>query len=119
MNKYIFKFVKILYILAVIIIILSNYVYALDVKSSFGGDINGADVSGIKTILGVILDIVRYIGAGVALIMLMYIGAKIMMASPSERANIKEYLINYVVGAFILLGTSGILSVIKTFAQEL
>lgn len=116
------KILKVFVILICLTIVLSNFtVFAYDITGTFNGTIttDGDATAKVKTILATVLDVVRLVGAGVALIILMYIGAKFMMAAPSERANIKQYSMNYVVGAFILLGASGILSFVKTFAQNI
>ena len=85
----------------------------------FNGNLSN-DLSGAKTatqeIVGTVLDVVRIVGMGIALIMLTYIGIKFMLASPNERANIKQYSINYVIGAFILIAGVGLLTVVRDFA---
>lgn len=116
MKKYI---LKITVLLLVLIIVFSNVsVFAKSVKEAFTGstgEVSNA-VTATQTIVGTILDVVRMVGIGIALIILTYIGIKVMMASPSERANIKQYAINYVIGAFILLGGVSLLTIIKNFA---
>lgn len=116
------KLLKMSVILLTIITILSNLIVFAgdgDITGVFKGTVSN-ELSGTKTstrqILGMILDITRMIGIGVALIILTYIGIKFMLASPSERANIKQYLMNYVIGVFILVGGVGILTAIKQFA---
>lgn len=114
------KILKILVVILFIFVVISNFeVMAYDVKGSFSGDasqLSGA-ADAVKTVLSTILDVVRLVGTGVAIIILLVVGAKFMMASPNERANIKQYSINYLIGAMILIGASGILTIIKTFAQ--
>lgn len=119
MRKYI---VKIVIILMALMVILSNCtVLASNVKSMFNGDtskVSGA-VSATQTVLGTILDVTRLVGIGVAVIILSYLGIKFMLASPSERANIKQYSMNFVIGAFILIGGVGILTIVKKFAVKI
>lgn len=115
------KMFKVLIILIFLTFLISNFaVMAYDVTGKFDGDVSqiSSGATAVKNILGTALDIVRYVGIGIALIILMYIGAKVIMASPSEKANIKQYAINYVIGAFILIGASGILTIIKNFIQN-
>lgn len=110
---------KITVLLFALIIVFSNIsVFGAGVKDVFTGNTGEVSnaVSATKTIVGTILDVVRMVGIGIALIILTYIGIKVMMASPSERANIKQYAINYVIGAFILLGGVSLLTIIKNFA---
>lgn len=111
------RFLKVLIIMFYIIAIVTNLSNAaFDVKGNFDGTTT-ANVTPIKTTLGVVLDVVRMVGIGIALIILIMIGIKVMLASPSERANIKQYAINYLIGACILIGASGILTIIKNFTD--
>ena len=117
---YLLKMLKILIVSIFILTVMSNIVVmAYDVTTKFNGNTTtlGSTVTAVQTVLSTVLDIARYVGVGVALVILMYIGVKFMMAAPAERANIKQYSINYVIGATILIGASGILTLIKTFAQ--
>ncbi len=119
MRKYI---VKIVIILMALIMILSNCtVFASNVKSIFNGDTSEVSkaVNATQTIIGTILDVTRLVGIGIAVIMLSYIGIKFMLASPSERANIKQYSMNFIIGAFILIGGVGFLTIIKNFAVKI
>lgn len=107
--------------LAIMLIVSNLIVFAGDgdITGVFNGDVD-SNLAGTKTatrnILGMILDAVRIIGIGVALIILTYIGIKFMLASPSERANIKQYSMNFVIGAFILICGVGLLTIVKEFA---
>ena len=82
---------------------------------------NGStDPEGSKPIIQIIsavLGVVRTAGAAVAIIILMTIAAKYIMASAGDRADIKKYAVNYVIGAIILFGTTGILGVVKSFVD--
>lgn len=121
-TRYISIILKIIILLIFAITITSNFtVMSYNITNKFGGDVSSVSSEGqttIKEVLGTALDIVRYVGIGIALIILMYIGVKFMMAAPSERANIKQYSINYVIGAAILIGASGILTIIRDFSQK-
>lgn len=112
--------VKIITVLVALLIILSNLVtFAVNLSDKFNGNLTG-DLGNAKSatqeIIGIILNVVRIVGMGIALIMLTYIGIKFMLASPNERANIKQYSINYVIGAFILIAGVGLLTVVRDFA---
>ena len=78
-----------------LIAIITNFSTAVfDVTTNFSGEID-ANVAPIKTTIATILDVIRFVGMGIALIIIITIGIKIMIASPSERANIKQYAIRY------------------------
>lgn len=120
-TTYLSRIFKILVLVICIITVFSNLaVMAYKVTEKFDGNISsiGDSQTKVKKVIGTVLDIVRFVGIGIALIILMYIGVKFMLAAPSEKANIKQYSINYVIGAAILIGASGILTIIKDFAQK-
>ena len=41
-----------------------------------------------------------------------------MLASAGDRADIKKYAMNYIIGAFIMFGATAITSIIKTFVDN-
>lgn len=119
-------FVKLICILCVVVCVLAitncvevNATSAF-IKENFKGG-NASEVEGssaIVKILSAVLNIVRIVGAAVAVVVLMIIGAKYIVASAGDRADIKKYAMNYIIGAIILLGATGILSVIKNIIDK-
>lgn len=102
-----------------------NYTYATSqsgvIKSTFKGGSGGSLGTTKQTatnIISTILDVVRLVGAAVAVIILIVIACKYIIASAGDRADIKKYAINYVIGAIILFATTGILSLIKQFIKD-
>lgn len=61
-----------------------------------------AESSKIKKVLGPILGAIRNVGVVVAVIILMVIGVKYMLGSVEEKANYKQTLFPYLIGAIIL-----------------
>jgi len=51
--------------------------------------------------------------------MLVIIGVKYITASVEEKAQLKETLMPYVIGAILLFGGSGILTIVVNFVREL
>lgn len=72
----------------------------------------------VTIIMASVLDVIRLAGAAIALIIILVIGIKYAVASVGERADIKKYAMNYVIGALILFGASGILTIIQTVIKE-
>lgn len=70
----------------------------------------------ITEILAVALEIVRNIGVGLAILILLILGSKYMLASAGDRAEIKKHAVTYVIGAVVLFAASGILNILKEFA---
>lgn len=115
------KTCKIIFSIICILTLFSNIFVDASVVSQFSGEITGsatnAQTSAIK-ILSSILDIIRTIGAAVAVIILIVIACKYIIASAGDRADIKKYATTYVIGALILFGASGITSLIKNFIDN-
>ena len=72
--------------------------------------------SSINSILGAILTIIQVVGAGGAVIMLIVLTIKYMVAAPGDKADIKKSASIYILGAVILFSTSGILGIIRKFS---
>lgn len=122
MNKKIMKVFIVFLDIMIIASIFSNIVLAAGANiTDFSGDNSlltdtGAQDS-IVSILGTILEVTRIIGASVAFGILMVIGCKYLVASAGDRADIKKYALNYVIGAFILFGASALLGLAKNFTN--
>lgn len=115
MSKKIIKIISLICITlcVVSICISSNAVVTADNVKAFGGSSTAEGSGAVKKILATVLDVVRLVGAAVAVVMLMTIAAKYMIASSGDRADIKKYAFNYVIGAIILFAASGILTIIR------
>lgn len=70
----------------------------------------------IQKVIGAVLSAVRIIATGIALIMITYLGIKYMSAAPNEKANIKNQLITFTIGAIVVFGTTKLLDIVKNFA---
>lgn len=120
------KIVKFLIIILIVLIFSSIFCSKINatISENFKGDIEAAgdDMSVAKTsaqkILSSVLDIIRLVGASVAVIILIVLACKYILASAGDRADIKKYAINYVIGALILFGASGIASLIQKFVNS-
>ncbi len=67
-------------------------------------------------IVGTIINIIRIVGTGVAIIMITYVAIKYMSAAPNEKAEFKKSATAYIVGAVVLFASSNLLGVISDFA---
>ena len=59
---------------------------------------------------------IKIVAMGIAVVMLLALAMKYMIAAPSEKAEIKKSATVYVVGAIVLFGVSGILTIIESFS---
>ncbi|MBR6033617.1 MAG: hypothetical protein IKP28_02610 [Clostridia bacterium] len=71
-----------------------------------------------SNISGTIIGVVQVIGVAVAVIMLIVLAIKYISAAPNDKAEIKKHAVVYVVGAVVLFAASGILEIIKNFANQ-
>ncbi|MCI8412186.1 MAG: TrbC/VirB2 family protein [Clostridia bacterium] len=113
---------KLLIILVVVLLIslilpYNSFSINTDMYKNFSRNPEGGD--SITNIGGNILGIVQVVGIGIATIMLIVIGIKYITASPQEKSQLKETLVPYVIGAILLFGASGILSIVVKFVREL
>lgn len=67
----------------------------------------------IVRVISTSLNTVRTVGIAVAVVMLMTVACKYIMASAGDKADIKKYAFNYVIGALVLFGAAGIVTIIK------
>ena len=114
------KIIKIFSLIIILILILTDFVFATD-ATDIGGFI-GNTTTVTETVgltLNSILFIIQVIGMAVAIIMLLVLGIKYMVSSVSDRAEIKKHAVVYVVGAILLFGASGIVEIIKQFSENI
>lgn len=119
MKKSIEIMVKIL-IIALSIVLISTVVLADDLldPSKITGTSTDASNS-VTSIANIVFGIIQVIALAVAVIMLTILGIKYVSASPEGKADIKKSATIYIVGAVLLFGTTGILQLIKSFANSL
>lgn len=120
MNKNLKRLIIVLFDIILISILFLNVVsYAASVKDFKGSAalLPASAKTSTISILGTILTITRTVGAAVAIGILMIIGCKYLMASAGDRADIKKYAMNYVIGAIILFGAAGILGIVQKFVE--
>lgn len=90
---------------------------SIDIKNNFAGN-ETTGTEKVSSTLGQALYVVQVIGAGIAVIMLICLGIKFMVSSPSERAELKKHIVIYVLGAVLMFGASGISALIRGFVQR-
>ena len=92
--------------------IISNASYL----ENFTGDATSEPATRAGDILSASLDIIQIVGVTVAIVMLMTLGIKYMVASAADRAEIKKHAIVYFVGAIIMFGAAGLVEIVKNFS---
>lgn len=111
------KSLKIIIMFLIFILMLSYFSF---IHASTPGDFNGtiqSEADGgkdfIVKVISTSLNTVRTVGIAVAVVMLMTVACKYIMASAGDKADIKKYAFNYVIGALVLFGAAGIVTIIK------
>lgn len=111
--------------LAIAVLISLFYSYSTNASSAISTIYNNGSIENTggantmaQNILTIVLDVIRIGGAAIAVAILMVIAAKYIMASAGDRADIKKYAMNYVIGAVVFFGASGILTLIRNTIKE-
>ena len=111
MNKKLVKILSVLMIAVMVVSIVTPVFAAIDIPED--GDTEA--VSGVSDLGSKILGAVQIVAGFAAVILLIVLAIKYMVASPEGKADIKKTALIYVVGACLMFGTSAILGAIQTF----
>lgn len=118
------KFKKIMIILIFALLIISNACYVNSFEGNFDEFDNGArNINGVTGVVdnigGTLISVIRVVAVTIAIVMLLVIAMRYMVAAPGDRADIKKHAVAYVVGAFVLFGVTAILSILTNFADQI
>ena len=95
-----------------------NMIEQTEQEKPYGQD-GGKATTTTKSIVGSIISVMRIIGVGVAIVMLVVVAIKFMLSAPNDRAEIKKHAVVYVIGAVVLFASSGLLGLIAQFAGNM
>ncbi len=111
-------------ILKIFILILCCLMFFSVVSLADVSDFNGTISSGaedsrevIVKLIATSLNTIRIAGIAIAVIMLIVVACRYIIASAGDRADIKKYAMNYIIGALVLFGASGIITIVKNFVE--
>lgn len=90
-----------------------------DIDQYAPNDIDDTSARRIENITSKILTVISNIGIAVSVIMLAVLGVKYMLGSVEEKADYKEGLIPYVIGAFILFGITGFIKILIAIGDKI
>ncbi len=106
-------------------ICISNCYAADDVLGKLGGMEGVSEtesVSGNDGIIGAIKSIVGLLqltGSGIAIIVVTLLGVKYILASPSEKADVKKSIMPIIIGCVLLFGAVNLAAAIADFTSKL
>lgn len=120
MKKTIFMFVCIL-IMSLFIGVIN--VYATDVngiiESMNGTSKIATDGNGIRTTLNNIIGLIQIAGTGISVVMVTMLGIKYILASPSEKADVKKQVAPMLIGCVLLFGAVNLVAIVADFSMVL
>lgn len=110
-----------LILLVALFIILITTVSATSVIDSINSEI-GTSTSAKTSVINTsstILYVIKIVGTGIAILMLLYLAIKYIIASPDGKAEYKKTAFIYVVGAVILFAAPRFVELIIKMSQNL
>lgn len=123
MKKIIFSFVCVLIITLICGVInvyaesdMSEIVDLMQNTSRLSGD---ANKSGIVKSINDIIGLLQIVGTGISVIVTTMLGIKYMIASPSEKADVKKQIMPILTGCVLLFGAVNLMGLVATFTQVL
>lgn len=72
-----------------------------------------------QNVAGAFAVVVKIAGVGIAMVMLIVLAMKYMLAAPGDKAEIKKHAVVYVVGAVILFAATQIIGIIADFSSNI
>lgn len=116
---------KVRKILSIVLIAVAVISLVLSMSTIVNADpfdpISATDSSAIGKIQGwggIILGVFQAVGMSIAVIILVWLGIKYIMASPDGKAEIKKQAFAYILGAVLLFGATAIITVVKNVVTE-
>lgn len=73
---------------------------------------------GIPAAINSIISLLQYVGSGIAIIVVTILGIKYILASPSEKADVKKSIMPIIIGCVLLFGGVNIAKLIANFSDN-
>lgn len=81
---------------------------AKDVISGINADTSGINSQGMKTIAGRVLGLLQIVSAILAVILVAYLGFKMVLGSANEKADVQKQFIPLIIGVTIVFAATSI-----------
>lgn len=113
-----------IFLIILLVTVCINNVLAVDVgelinigdsTSSGSGDVD----TKVTNIMNNALGVISVVGVAIAFGMLVFVGMKIISVAPSDRADVKKYVIPFIIGAVCILGSIFVLNLVSGLGAEL
>lgn len=83
-----------------------------------GGTADATATGKLGPIINTVIGLIQVVGTGLSLIMVTVFGIKYIMASPSDKADVKKQIAPMVVGCVILFASVNLVQIIANFATK-
>lgn len=120
MKKTILLFVFML-ILSLFVGTINTYATGVnEIISAMSGTSNMAtDGNGIKTSINNIIGLIQLTGTGISVVVVTMLGIKYILASPSEKADVKKQIVPILIGCVLLFGAVNLVAIVADFSAVL
>ena len=81
---------------------------AKDVVTGINANMTGIDSSGMKSIAGKVLGLLQIVSAILAVILIAYLGFKMVLGSANEKADVQKQFIPLIIGVTIVFAATSI-----------
>lgn len=81
---------------------------AKDVVTGINANMTGIDSSGMKSIAGRVLGLLQIVSAILAVILIAYLGFKMVLGSTNEKADVQKQFIPLIIGVTIVFAATSI-----------
>lgn len=76
------------------------------------------ELGAVQTVTGILVGILQWVGYGVAIVMVLWLGIQWMIAQPSKKAELKQKMWGMAIGIFLLVGGATIIGIVWNFANK-
>ena len=98
-------------VLMLVVFSVSTFSYAdsaKDVVTGINANMTGIDSSGMKSIAGRVLGLLQIVSAILAVILIAYLGFKMVLGSANEKADVQKQFIPLIIGVTIVFAATSI-----------
>ena len=88
---------------------------AKDVVTGINANMTGIDSSGMKSIAGRVLGLLQIVSAILAVILIAYLGFKMVLGSANEKADVQKQFIPLIIGVTIVFAATSIANLLLGF----
>lgn len=105
------KIFAVVLIAMLVVFSVSTFSYAdsaKDVVTGINANMTGIDSSGMKSIAGRVLGLLQIVSAILAVILIAYLGFKMVLGSANEKADVQKQFIPLIIGVTIVFAATSI-----------